>query len=143
MRGLLFACLLLVAAPGCQKADTETLARLGRKVADRAQATFAEVCTRLDLTWKMPEPGLADRVKSRLRYDLELSGAAIEVKVDGAQVELTGKLSREDQRRRAVGLAETTTGVERVTDSLLVDAPMLEPPPPPVEPPLEAKKENE
>jgi hypothetical protein len=120
--------LILLASAGCQKSDTETLSRLGRKLAERGQTTLAEVRTRLDIKWAPPalEPTLEDRIRLRLRYDVDLCELPIDLKVEGAQVELSGKVKTAEQKNRAVVLAETTKGVERILDNLVVDVP---PPP--------------
>ena len=59
------------------------------------------------------------RVTARLRWDKELDGSAIEVIHVGTGVELRGTVRNADQRRRAVMLAESTTAVEGVKDSLV------------------------
>ena len=64
---------LVLLAAGCQKTDTETLSRIGRKVADRSSAAFSDLRGRIDLKWKPPEPSLEDQVRLRLRYDRDLA----------------------------------------------------------------------
>ena len=60
----------------------------------------------------------------RLRSDKALQATKIEVTLRaGGEVELKGSLASDEQKRRALELADSTQGVEKVTDSLLVAAP--------------------
>ena len=61
---------------------------------------------------------------------VELGGRRIDLpdgswtyEVGGKEIELKGKVQDLTQRRRAVELAETTAGVEKVTDLLQTEAP--------------------
>jgi osmotically-inducible protein OsmY len=67
--------------------------------------------------------GLDLRVSARLRWDKTLSEAPIDVQTNGAVVELRGKVRDLTQRRRAVELAGTTAGVEKVNDLLEMESP--------------------
>ena len=66
------------------------------------------------------ELGLDTRVSARIRWDKSLAGAQVQVSAKGTTVELKGTVRDMKQRRRAVELAESTTGVETVTDSIQV-----------------------
>jgi hypothetical protein len=145
MRRLSLSLLLLAGVSGCQKSDTETLSRIGRKVADRGQAAFGDLRSRIDLNWKprLAEPDLEERVRLRLRYDKELGDVAFEVKGQGKEIELRGKVSQADHKRRAVELAETTRGVERVHDHIeVIEAPPVPPAPEENKMPDEKKDEK-
>lgn len=113
-------CLVSIALPvlvgGCQKSDAEALASIGVKIAERTHG-YAD-----QLQQKCPTlPGsLQSRVRHRLRWDKSLADAAIEVVVEDKNVELKGSLATPEQARRAVELAESTLGVENVTNSLRV-----------------------
>ena len=122
--GGLLAGLLLTAA-GCSKADTERLARVGRKVTEKAGAISSSTNERLHAGWQnfpvnLEGTSLAARVSNRLRWDRELVNTPIEVRATGPVVELKGAVAGLPQRQRAVGLAETTLGVEKVVDCLVV-----------------------
>jgi BON domain len=120
------ACLALA---GCTQQDTDCLARIGRKFADRSQDTADSVRARLDGDLKaLPhtpapgnEPGIKEKLEARLRWDALLGDAKIEVHVTGAEVELKGTVKNDAQRRRAGDLAETTAGVQTVNDALTVE----------------------
>ena len=66
---------------------------------------------------------LENRVKTRLHWDRALAEASIEVHATDKAVELKGTLSSQEQVRRAVELAESTVGVDRVVNSLQVERP--------------------
>ena len=63
---------------------------------------------------------MAGRVSARLRWDKSLVDAKIEVSEAGTTVELKGTVGEPAQKQRALELAESTAGVEKVTDSLEV-----------------------
>lgn len=106
---------LLLLAGGCKRQDTESLARVGRKVLGRAQTATAGFREKLD---GLKLSSLHDRVAHRLRWEKNLADIPIEVIVTGNDVELKGTVKNFEQRTRAVELAEATVGVERVTASL-------------------------
>ena len=117
----LFSLGVLVSA-GCVRQDTEILARVGRKLADKAQSSTADLREKLPfrLTTAGAEPTLADHIQQRLASDKLLASTKIDVQVRGAEVELKGAVDKEEQKHRAFDLAETTQGVEKVLDSLQV-----------------------
>ena len=112
--------LLLVLLAGCNRQDTEALARIGKRIAARAEALTGDVRSSAACGWQGPqESGVEGRVAARLRWDKQLPDTAIEVVPAGAGVELRGKVRNLEQRRRAVMLADSTAGVEGVKDSLV------------------------
>lgn len=125
MRTLAFTCTLLLLA-GCSRNDTECLARIGRKLTDRAKATASELGGKLDLDLNLgsAEVGVSDRVGQRLRGEKLLTGATFDVRAaaDG-EIELRGTVQNAMQRQRAIEVAEATVGVEKVTDALQVAEP--------------------
>ncbi len=70
------------------------------------------------------ETSLDARVSIRLRWDKNLADMPIQVSSKGAVVELKGAVRDLDQRRRAVEIAESTAGVEKVVDALETPAPV-------------------
>ncbi len=122
--GGLTALLLGAVGSGCSRQDTECLARIGQKVLDHARHTTGEVRARLEPGWQpAPWPTAQDRVRERLRWDRALEGTEIEVLGQQQEVELKGTVKTPAQRQRALDLAETTAGVERVTETLQVAEP--------------------
>jgi hypothetical protein len=117
--------LLLLTAAGCSQQDADRLVCVGHKGVQRlreltgeARDTFAD---ELHSLGSDPlQASVAARVATRLRLERALSGSGIEVRASGADVELHGEVQGEPRRRRAVDLAETTVGVERVVDRLRV-----------------------
>jgi osmotically-inducible protein OsmY len=106
---------------GCNRQDADHLSHIGQKLA----AGLGEVRGSLEVGWHgvVPAMGLEARVEARLYWDKALAGAAIEVKASGSEIELTGTVKDQTQQHRAVGLAEATSGVEKVVDNLQVESP--------------------
>ena len=121
LRWLLIA-ILPFASAGCNRQDVDGLGRLGRKVLDRTQVALSPLRDGFDHTLRgVGSAGLKARVQQRLQTDKALLEAKVDVVVTENEVELKGTVKREEQRRRAVELAEATIGVERVTDHLQVE----------------------
>jgi osmotically-inducible protein OsmY len=118
--------LLLALLPcACEQQDTERLARVARKAGEKAQAITGVAEGKLTNGLQAVRAGwdemaLDARVAMRLRWDKALADARIQVQVDGNAILLKGTVAQEDQKRRAVELAEATVGVDKVTDALLV-----------------------
>jgi len=112
---------VLVFASGCTKTDADVLAGIGRKLLDRANVATGSV----EQNWtKTPSRFVIDlRVKNRLRWDKALADVAIEVQTTETAVELKGTVPTEELARRAMDLAESTAGVEKVVNSLRVQGP--------------------
>ncbi len=121
MARLLFLVALLIAACGCNRHDAEVISRIGRKVAGHAKASAGEVGGKIDLSWagSLREPSLQEKIHDRLRYENTLTDIAFDVRVKDKEVELKGTVNTPSQRQRAIELAETVAGVERVIDSLI------------------------
>jgi hypothetical protein len=113
---------VVIFATGCGNEDKQRLASIGHKLAVRAEA-FAGKDSKLVRGWQAmrcewAEPALDARVGLRLRWDNSLASAQIRVAASAGAIELTGAVRDLAQRRRAVELAESTAGVEKVTDAL-------------------------
>jgi osmotically-inducible protein OsmY len=118
----------LVALGGCSRQDADRLARVGRKGMGKAEAAVGSLNNNLAHGWPggvdaFGDAGLDQRVAARLRWDRTLAALTIDVQAHGKEIELKGKVQDLTQRRRAVELAETTAGVEKVTDLLQTEAP--------------------
>ncbi len=64
----------------------------------------------------------AERVRLRLRTDKSMDGTTVLVVPDGDGVKLRGEVKNASQRVRAVELAQTTAGVEHVTNEIVEPA---------------------
>jgi osmotically-inducible protein OsmY len=118
---------------GCEKQDPDHLANLARKVATRAEPLVGSVDAEWVQRFRSPqpapppvsvpvaEPDVEARVTARLRWEKALAGSSIQVVATESGVELKGNVLNAAQKKRAVELAEATTGVDRVTESLEVD----------------------
>lgn len=110
-------------ASGCQNRDAEHLAEFGARLAEQARALLSpngRPIRGLDaVPLRIGELALDARVSARLKWDKELAETALQVtSVGDSVVELTGKVRDVEQRRRALELAQTTVGVEKVLDKL-------------------------
>lgn len=112
---------MVFSGTGCSKSDPETLASIGHKLADRTQL----ISDNLEQTWSKFSGRVVveSRIKARLHWDKSLADAAIEVHATDKAVELKGTVATQAQAQRAVELAESTVGVEKVVNSLQVDQP--------------------
>jgi hypothetical protein len=108
-------------AAGCSRQDSDRLARVGKRLATRFEDVTADCSAGLGSSWNGGGPGLSGRVAARLRWDKGLAGLPIQVHgAGGGTVELKGSVRDLSQRRRAVELAESTDGVEKVNDQLQI-----------------------
>jgi osmotically-inducible protein OsmY len=114
-RWLLIA--LLLGLAGCSHQDADRLARVTRRAAGKLEG-LTDGWQSLRVGWEGIT--LDSRVSARLRWDKGLAGAHIEARASGTTVELEGTVADANQRGRAVEVAETTLGVEHVTDKLTV-----------------------
>lgn len=118
---------LVLASYGCSK-DAERLARVAHKTSAKFDGVTEGLRDKLNNGWgavrsTVTETSLDGRVSLRLRWDNELAGADVQVRLAGpGVVELTGSVADLAQHRRAVELAQTTAGVESVQDRLHVEA---------------------
>jgi osmotically-inducible protein OsmY len=118
---LLFPLSLLSA--GCNSKDVDGLAELGTLLAQKASAllgTSGSAAARglQAVPLQLGELAVDARVAARLNWDKPLADATIQVKAIGEIVELHGTVRSIDQRQRAIELAQTTAGVEKVVDRL-------------------------
>ncbi len=115
-------------ACGCGR-DADQLARVGRKVAGRAEALAEGAQGRIGPRLQSVRESLGDgattegRVAARLRWDKALAGAEIQVQISEGAVELKGTAADENQKQRAEELARTTAGVESVRNEIAVKVP--------------------
>jgi len=116
---------LAAALAGCNRQDTECLARIGHKTMSRTAGLGGDFRTSLTNGWQgvcasAEETGLETRVASRLRWEQSLADTRIDVKLKDGTIELSGTVADLPKRRRAVALAESTVGVDKVADLLQI-----------------------
>ncbi len=122
MRRWHFLAFFAVSITSCNRQDTDGLGRIGRKVLDRTQVAVSPLREKFDHTLKgIGATSVKDRVQQRLQWDKALAETSIAVTVSDNVVQLKGNLKNAEQRRRALELAESTVGVDRVTDELQVE----------------------
>jgi BON domain len=122
-RGLWFVVFAAIGMIGCTNEDTDHLARVGHKVAEKAATALGNADGKLLSTFPAvggdaTQPTLSGRVSARLRWDKTLAEVKIEVNESGTTVELKGTVPEQAQKQRALELAESTEGVQKVTDKL-------------------------
>jgi osmotically-inducible protein OsmY len=121
---------LTFATCGCEGQDTDRLGRAARRIAAKFDSLTSGADDKLSAGWQafrvdLNEMSLDARVSARLRWDKALAGAKIQVQAKDGVIELKGPVADMAQRRRAVELAESTAGAEKVTD--LLEIPTREP----------------
>jgi osmotically-inducible protein OsmY len=113
--------LLVMAVAGCQARDGELLAQAGQRAGQKLGLSRGPSTNTLTGTLRasLGETSLSARVENRLRWDRFLVDQPITVVTSGtAAVTLRGTVPEAAMRQRAVELAKTTLGVERVVDEM-------------------------
>jgi osmotically-inducible protein OsmY len=127
----------LLALPGCSDQDANRISRVSDKAWQRANKMGVEAGDKLGINVRQagkqtqqkldvikPQSDskeLSERVLTRLKWDDLLEGLNIKVRADKGVITLSGSVRNEMQRRRAMALAESTKGVEKVLDSMELD----------------------
>jgi hyperosmotically inducible protein len=88
----------------------ETGAAIGERVAEGAS----------DAQRALAQAGVTAKIKSKMALDDTIKAANINVDTDGSVVTLTGRVSSEAERTRALQLARETEGVTSVVDRITV-----------------------
>src|SRR5262249_18569440 len=79
---------LLLLLPGCSRQDADGVARLGRRLAERAETWSADLLGQVHID--LSSQSLESRVVNRLRWDKALAEQTITVRCNGAEIELHG-----------------------------------------------------
>jgi osmotically-inducible protein OsmY len=112
----------LLYATGCSNGDVERLGRIARTLAERFENLTEGAKAKLAGNWSggsLEDSAIAQRVRQRIRWDEQFANCEIEVDApERGVVRLRGVVANLDKRRRAVDLAQSTIGVERVEDAL-------------------------
>ncbi|MFO0848402.1 MAG: BON domain-containing protein [Gemmataceae bacterium] len=122
---VLFAGIVGGALAFSQKTDPDRLAAVGQVVAQKVRGALpdaARVTGPLAALRVGDVLGVEERVRVRIRTDKRMAGAEVYA-VPGAaagEVRLRGLAANADQARRAVLIAESTTGVEKVVSEIAV-----------------------
>lgn len=119
--GTLFVATVGGAFAGGKLSDLDKLTRVGHTVADKLKDAMPE-------TARVAGPIVAiktgewmsvdERVRVRLRTEKSLEGANILVIADGNTVRLRGEVAGAHQTVRAIELAQSTTGVDKVVSEI-------------------------
>jgi osmotically-inducible protein OsmY len=120
---------------GCNR-DADRLARICHKTTAKFDGVTENMRGKVQsgfgaMRGSLSESSLDSRVALRLRWDKDMAGAEVRVRTTGpGAVELQGVVADLSQRTRAVGLAHTTIGVEKVLDALTIEGDAGEAPEP-------------
>jgi osmotically-inducible protein OsmY len=94
--------------------DTSRARETGAKVGETVAAGVNEA-------QRVAEEGsLTAKIKSKMALDDQVDAAAIDVDTNGTIVTLSGRVSNQAERERAVRLARETEGVTSVVDRLVI-----------------------
>ena len=124
-RGLILASALALC--GCSQ-DIDGLGRVFEKTAAKFEGVTEGMRDKLRnggsaMRGAVGATSLDSRVTLRLHWDKDLDGVEVQVHLVGpGAVELTGSVANLTQQRRAVELAQTTVGVEKVLDRLALES---------------------
>jgi osmotically-inducible protein OsmY len=120
---ILISLFVLLVGSRFKPSDGDKLAAVGRlavaKIRDALPPAAKVAGPAAALRRELPER-VEDRVKARLDADDRFEGVAFDVSGDGGAVTLRGVVPTAKARKTAVGIAEHTTGVEKVVDELAV-----------------------
>ena len=112
---------LLIGQPPARGFESAPVATTGADAADVAAAPAAG--TPPALTDEM----ISSRIQAKYFLDSAVKGRTIEVATEQGVVTLRGKVASDTERAQALLLARMTDGVQRVEDSLTVDASLATP----------------
>jgi osmotically-inducible protein OsmY len=114
---------LLLLLVGCKTRDGDTLRKVARKSGEKIQHAAAPMNDAAPSWHRLGEPSLAGRVDNRIRHDRYLAGHRFDVRGDGpGTVAVKGTVPEASVKTRALDLARSTLGVEKVIDEVTVKA---------------------
>ena len=120
---ILMSLFVLLVGSRFKPSDGDKLAAVCRLTAGKVRDALPPAATLAGpvnaLRKELPER-VEDRVKGRLDADKRMEGVEFTVAADGGAVTLRGVVPSAKARKIAVGIAENTTGVEKVVDELAV-----------------------
>ncbi len=120
MKRLALLPVILALATGCNRSDGDRLARVGAKVTQHAQALVPDRTPFGNPVGLAKSAGIEERVRERFNSDRFLQGLPIEISSQEDAVRLSGQVGDALLKNRAVEIAESTVGVEKVIDEIVV-----------------------
>ncbi len=120
---LLIAVFVVLIGSRFEPSDGDRIAAIGRVATARVRSAMPpaeKIAGPLDALRRGLPTRPEDRVKNRLETDRDLQGITFTVSADGNAVTLRGIVPDVDARERALQLAESTVGVDKVIDELAV-----------------------
>jgi osmotically-inducible protein OsmY len=115
--------LLGMLACGCNSEDSDRLGRMGRAALAKLENLSGTSHDQVVNHWQtlrsdVGEATLGARVSARIRWEKGMEDAKIEASLENGDVHLKGTVRDLVQRCRAVELAESTVGTQKVIDDL-------------------------
>jgi hypothetical protein len=119
----LFVLSLLALTAGCKPRDGDILRKIVHRTGEKLQGAVGPVNRLGEGAAGAARSGAAGRVEARLRWDRYLANIRVEASGDeDGVVVLSGKVKNVQLKQRALDLAQSTVGVERVKDEVRVSA---------------------
>jgi hyperosmotically inducible protein len=112
---------LLIGQPSARGFETAPVATTGADAADASAPPAADGATALT------DDMINSRIQAKYFLDSAVKGRAIDVATTNGVVTLRGQVASDTERAQALLLARMTEGVQRVEDSLTVDASLAMP----------------
>jgi osmotically-inducible protein OsmY len=112
---------LAVAASGCGREDADKLSRAASVLVSKLRAIAPERLTNWEWNRSSADLTAAQRVRARITSDRFLAPLKIEVMPTAGGVRLRGHVGDDVLKRRAIEMAESTVGVDKVVDELEID----------------------
>jgi len=112
-----FGCAFLLLLPACQRTDGEKLVRIGQITTEKVREAAPSRTPFGDIA---PEATTLGRVRSRIKGDVYLQKAPIQVTEDDDGIRLRGTVPSREHLDRAEQLAQQTVGVDKVVNELTI-----------------------
>jgi hyperosmotically inducible periplasmic protein len=109
-----------LALTGCNRTDGDRLARVAARLTQHAQSLVPDRTPFGSPIGLAKNTNVEERVRERFKTDRYLTGLPIEVAGQEDSVRLIGQVNDPQLKSRAVEIAESTVGVEKVIDEIVV-----------------------
>jgi hypothetical protein len=119
-RHLFLIIIAVFSMAGCNRSDGDRLARVGTRATKNLKAMIPE---RIPISGSIGLTNgseMENRVRQRFRSDRYLSSLSLEIICEENAVRLKGQVDDPLLKRRASEIAESTIGVEKVIDEIVV-----------------------
>jgi hyperosmotically inducible periplasmic protein len=119
-KSLSIGVMVIVACSGCNRSDGDRLARVAAVVTQKFEDLLPERTPLAGNFSFIGGAGIENRVRDRFQSDRYLAPLPIEIYGHDSNVRLRGSVNDAVLKQRAVEIAESTVGVEKVVDEIVV-----------------------